>query len=95
LSHYDYQVSIRIELKQYPFYAVLMAAMRQADTENLRRLRLMFPDTWDELKARIHAPAGLLPGDDEFKTIDFVKPDEVEDHGCDALRYLLEPQEGS
>lgn len=49
-----------------PFYALIMAAMRQADTANAERLRHMFPVVWDELQARYHAPGGLLPGDDGY-----------------------------
>jgi len=37
--------------------------MRDADTTNAARLRMAFPDTWDELQARYNAPGGLLIGD--------------------------------
>lgn len=60
---YEYAVSKRPELFDVPFYALVMAAMRQADEENLRRLRLGFEDVWQELQARYHAPGGVLPGE--------------------------------
>lgn len=61
---HEYEVSRRIAGEDLPFYALVMAAMRGADAENLRRLRLGFPDVWDELQARYHAPGGLLPGEE-------------------------------
>lgn len=60
---YEYEASKRIALQDPPFYALLMAAMRLADTENLRRLRLGFEDVWQELHARYNAPGGVLPGE--------------------------------
>lgn len=42
------------------FYGLLMAAMRQADTQNLELLKSVFPDVWDELVKRYHAPGGCL-----------------------------------
>ncbi len=64
MSYYDYKQSVYIEMKQYPFYAIIMAAMRQADTDNAEKLRTMFPETWRELEARYHAPGGLLEGEE-------------------------------
>lgn len=45
------------------FYATLMLAMDYADTQNLSKLKAAFPDVWDEMRARYHAPGGILPGD--------------------------------
>jgi hypothetical protein len=61
VSHYDYDCSKQILLEDPPFYALIMAAMRKADTHNLARLRDVFPDTWDELHQRYNAPGGVLP----------------------------------
>lgn len=63
MSHYDYCRSQDIILDNWPFYALIMAAMRQADTDNLALLREAFPETCAELRARINAPNGVLPGD--------------------------------
>jgi hypothetical protein len=35
----DYQLSLLLEMKDIPFYALIMAAMRRADTSNLKKLR--------------------------------------------------------
>jgi hypothetical protein len=63
VSFYDYEVSKEIALHDYPFYALIMAAIRQADTENARNLRMAFPGVAFELQARYNAPGGRLPGD--------------------------------
>lgn len=52
MSLYDYETSKRINAEDYPFYALIMAAMRQADTDNSKKLKSAFPDTWEELMAR-------------------------------------------
>ena len=60
MSLYDYNVAKRIEMQGYPFYALIQAAMRQADTDNLERLKQAFPDVWSELQQRYNARAGKL-----------------------------------
>lgn len=66
MSHFDYEASKHAALQDYPFHALIMAAMRQADTDNLEILKAGFPGTWTELDARYNAPGGLLPGDDGY-----------------------------
>ena len=63
MSLYDYEKSKEVAAKDYPFYALVIAAMRQADTDNLEKLSRAFPSTYMELKARYNAPGGLLPGE--------------------------------
>lgn len=63
MSHYDYVTSKAIGVEDFPFYALIMAAMRQADTVNGERLQRMWPEVWDELNARYNAPGGLLDSD--------------------------------
>jgi hypothetical protein len=63
MSLYDYEQSRKLNATAQPFYALIMAAMRQADTDNLTRLRSAFPDVWRELEARYNAPGGMLPGE--------------------------------
>lgn len=63
MSLYDYERSRAIAAQDEPFYALLMAAMRQADDRNLHLLRSFWPDVWDELQARYNAPGGMLAGD--------------------------------
>lgn len=62
---YAYMKSIDLGLDDPPFYGLLMAAMRKADTPNAARLRVAFPDVWDDLQARHNAPAGILDSDPE------------------------------
>jgi hypothetical protein len=66
---YDYEESSRIAMLRSSFYGVLMAAMRQADTENGEILASAFPQVWAELYARYNAPGGTIPGDEEPRRI--------------------------
>ena len=61
MSLHEYKQSIELYDKDYPFYALIMAAMRKADSDNERLLRDAFPRVWDELQARYDAPGGVLP----------------------------------
>jgi hypothetical protein len=63
MSHFDYEASKTVELYDLPFYAIIMAAMRRADTNNAALLAAAFPETWRELQDRYHAPDGLLPSE--------------------------------
>ncbi len=60
MSLHEYQCSLRINIQDDPFYALIMAAFRQADTDNLEKLKSAFPETWEEYKARYHAPFGVI-----------------------------------
>ena len=60
MSHYDYEVSKHIAGHDYPFYALLMALMRQADTDNLNKLKAIWPEVYAELEQRYNAPGGIL-----------------------------------
>ena len=64
MSLYDYELSKKLMMDDPPFYALIMAAMRKADTYNLERLKVGFFDTWEELQARYNAPGGRLEGDE-------------------------------
>lgn len=61
MSLHEYQRSKAIA--DEPFYALIMAAIRAADTFNAERLREAFPDTHEEMLLRYNAPQGLLPGE--------------------------------
>lgn len=63
MSHYDYAISKELAAADPPFYALIMAAMRGADTPNSRKLREAWPETWAELQARYNAPGGYLEGE--------------------------------
>lgn len=60
MSLQDYHQSLALEAKGIPFYALLMTAMRVADSDNLIKLRRAFPFVYDELQARYNAPCGCL-----------------------------------
>lgn len=63
MSLYDYRASQELEKKDVPFYALIMAAMRKADSTNIWKLRVAWPELWTELEARYHAQGGVLPGE--------------------------------
>lgn len=63
LNLFDYEQSREIERHHFGFHALIAAAMRQADTDNMERLTMAFPQVAADLKARYNAPGGLLPGD--------------------------------
>ncbi len=63
MSFFDYDVSKKIAAQDFPFYALIMAAMRQADTRNLEALTREFPFVAAELRKRYNAPGGYLEGD--------------------------------
>jgi hypothetical protein len=63
MSYHEYVASKAVALSEVPFYALIMAAMRQADSSNLALLRACWPNVWDELDARYNAPGGVLEGE--------------------------------
>jgi len=66
MSYYDYDWSKHLEMEDPPFYGLIMAAMRKADTENLIKLRSMWPRcVCAELYKRYNAPGGVLERDPE------------------------------
>lgn len=46
--------------RDWDFSALVMAAMRKADTDNFAALAVAFPDIAAEMKARYDAPGGAL-----------------------------------
>ena len=63
MSKFEYETSKHISAEDYPFYALIMAAMRQADTDNLEKLKWDWPAVWTELQTRYNTPGGLMPGE--------------------------------
>jgi hypothetical protein len=66
MSRYSYWVSQELEAQELPFSALIMAAMRKADTGNLQKLAAAFPVTHDELRTRYNSVGGFLPGEEGF-----------------------------
>lgn len=60
MSLHSYMVSYDLATHDYPFEALIMAAMRKADTRNSRLLHDAFPAIHDELYARYNAPGGRI-----------------------------------
>ena len=60
MGRYEYEMGLKISAKDYPFYALIQAAMRQADTDNILRLQEAWPKVWNELQERYNSPNGLL-----------------------------------
>lgn len=61
----DYRVACKInelihQTPANPFYALILAAMKNADAINLTKLKACFPDTYLELYQRDHSPGGFL-----------------------------------
>ena len=59
-SRYDYMKGRELEAEDTPFYALIQAAMRRADTGNLYKLQTAFPQVWIELQERYDTLGGFL-----------------------------------
>jgi len=66
MSRNDYEVSRQIESTNPPFYALIMAAMRKADSANASLLQHAWPETVAELNYRYWSAGGFLPGEDGY-----------------------------
>jgi hypothetical protein len=64
MSYYDYRMSSKIDSSKQTFYSLIMAAMRRADSQNVELMKRAWPEVWEELEQRYHAPGGILPGED-------------------------------
>lgn len=63
MSLHTYRAGLDVAALDAPFYALIQAAMRQADTDNEHKLRAAWPEVWADLAARYSAPGGILEGD--------------------------------
>ncbi len=81
MSYQTYRTAAKIAAEDYPFYALVQAAMRQADTDNQERLKNAFPDVWEDLQTRYNAPGGYLAGDPELEEIEAAKKLRPINHG--------------
>jgi hypothetical protein len=64
MSLYDYQAGRLIADEDHPFYALIHAAVRQADSYNMAMIEAMWPEVAAEARERYNAPGGLLPGEE-------------------------------
>jgi hypothetical protein len=60
MSLYEYEEGLEIAAKDAPFYSLIQAAMRRADTTNLEMLKKCWPEVWLELRARYNAFDGKV-----------------------------------
>lgn len=60
MSLHSYNVSRELGVGDPPFSALIMAAMRKADSSNIIKLQQAFPEIWDELNERYWTPGGLI-----------------------------------
>jgi hypothetical protein len=63
MSKFDYDTAHDIAEKDPSFNALIMAAMRKADSDNLSYLMHDWPGVWQELQVRYNAPGGVLDTD--------------------------------
>ncbi len=60
-SMHDLHIRHKIEeIPDVSFYGILLALIARADTDNLARLRQVFPEVVREFTVRYHGPAGAL-----------------------------------
>lgn len=81
MSKYNYEMSKEIAAHDYPFYALIMAAMRQADTDNLELLKASWPGVYDELLRRYNAPDGVLPEEETEDELGNIPPSGMDEYG--------------
>ncbi len=63
LNLIDYRESVEISRSDPSFAALIAAAMRKADSQNMALLTAAFPEIAEDVKRRYNAPGGELPGD--------------------------------
>ena len=63
MSLHDYHAGQMLECHDFPFYAIIQCAMRQADSDNLAKLRQAFPEVYEDLQRRYRTLGGVLPED--------------------------------
>ena len=63
MSYHEYLAAKAILERDPPFYALIMAAIHGADTDNTEKLKAAWPEVWAETFARYHAPGGALDGE--------------------------------
>jgi hypothetical protein len=63
MTLYDYEISKQLAAEDPPFAALIMAALRKADSHNALLLRNSWPEICREMQARYDAPGGALESD--------------------------------
>lgn len=60
MSLYDYQCSLTLSKEDPPFSALIMSAIRKADSENADKLEAAWPEVWREFAERYNTPGGVI-----------------------------------
>lgn len=63
MSLHEYLYSKTLDRYDPPFYALLFAMMRKADSDNVRIIGLLWPKKFEEFNARYNSRGGVLPED--------------------------------
>lgn len=63
MARFDYIFSRELLDSSPTFDALIMAAMRKADSTNIEKLKKAWPEVWKELQARYNSRGGWLPGE--------------------------------
>ncbi len=65
MGYYEYLSGRNIAFEDPPFDAIIQAAMRKADTDNLAKLKAAWPAIWADLEMRYNLSGGLTPEEQE------------------------------
>lgn len=63
MSLHEYRRAIELKRADEPFYALVMAAIMRADSDNVARFAEAFPETYYETLLRYNSPGGELGRD--------------------------------
>ena len=63
MSLFDYYEAVKLTQDDPPFYALIMAAMMRADSDNSVLLAEAFPEIFAEVTLRYNSAGGHLPDD--------------------------------
>jgi hypothetical protein len=70
---YDFEASLHIAARPEPFYALLGALIRKADTSNRAKIKAMWPEEYETFWRRYNAPAGVLPEIDGMTPEEYIR----------------------
>jgi hypothetical protein len=73
---HDYRAGRALAAQGHSFYALIQAAMRQADSPNAAKLRAAWPEEMAELQARYDRTGGLLEGETDPSVLKIPEEDE-------------------
>ena len=69
MSLHEYQLGRVIAAEDFPFYALIHAALRQADTANAAKIEAAWPELAAEARERYNAPGAMLPTDSAHEVV--------------------------